>query len=147
MAVNPRKGYGALGDFIGRQAPYSNADIPSLNHATPNKPTLEFGAGDVPGDQPLLNVIDALMPAQFSDKHVVAVFPKPAVYAAMNRDNPAPAGQDANAMNQADFLHWEFGDEEPYRINKAIRIQYTHTMPDGRECTAFILVGYTGESH
>ena len=147
MAINPRKGYGALGDFIGRQAPYAKADIPSLNHETPNKPTLEFGAGDIAGDQALLQTTDDRMPEEFTDRRVVAVFPSPAVYAAMDREHPAPGGQDAEQMDQKEFLHWDFGDREAYRINKAIRIQYTHTMPDGRECTAFILVGYTGESH
>lgn len=148
---NPKKGYGALGAFIARQAPYSNPNIPNLHHKTPleQQKILEFGNGSVAGDNDLLNVIDPKMPPEFEDKHVVAIFPEPAVYAAMNRDEPATKVRDGDAMEKegVKFLKWDFGDRELYRINKAMRIQYTHTLPDGTLCTAFILVGYTGESH
>jgi hypothetical protein len=153
---DPRKGYGALGAFIGRHAPYGHADlpdgapdIPSYHHTTPNKEVLRFGLGDIAGDAELLAKLDPHMGDEFADKRVVAIYPEPPTYVAFNADNQPPPDQKADDVEQAGekFLRWEFGDAEPLRINKAIRIQYTHKMADDRECTAFILIGYTGESH
>jgi hypothetical protein len=153
---DPRKGYGALGAFIGRHAPYGHADIadgapdiPSYHHKTPNKETLRFGLGDIAGDAELLGLIDSHMGAEFADKRVVAIYPEPPTYVAFNADNQPPPDQKVEDVVTAGekFLEWDFGDAKPLRINKAIRIQYTHKLADDRECTAFILIGYTGESH
>jgi hypothetical protein len=153
---DPRKGYGALGAFIGRHAPYGHAnladgapDIPSYHHTTPNKEVLRFGLGDIVGDAELLALEDERISAEFADKHVVAIYPEPPTYVAFNADNQPPPDQNVDDVAKAGekFLEWNFGDGEAYRINKAIRIQYTHKLADDRECTAFILIGYTGESH
>ena len=153
---DPRKGYGALGAFIGRHAPYGHADlpdgaadIPSYHHTTSNKETLRFGLGDIAGDAELLKTIDTHMGSEFADKRVVAIYPEPPTYVDFNADKQPPPDQNADDVEKAGekFLHWDFGDAKPYRINKAIRIQYTHKLADDRECTAFILIGYTGESH
>jgi len=146
MAVNPKKTYDALGAFIGRRAPYQFPDMPSQHATTPDaqKVTLDFGA-TATEDDALLQVIDGFIPAtsNISDHHVVL---EDGPYKDFDAENPSTLKSE-DLPDEA-FLRWKMGGDEAYKVTKAIRIQYTHTRKaDGKKCTAFILVGFTGDSH
>jgi hypothetical protein len=116
---DPRKGYGALGAFCGRHAPYGHADlpdgapdIPSYHHTTPNKEVLRFGLGDIAGDAELLAKLDPHMGDEFADKRVVAIYPEPPTYVAFNADNqPPPAWRSPNALMPHDRSGWRIWHE------------------------------------
>jgi hypothetical protein len=130
--------YEELGGFIRRQAPYTQAELPS------------FGIGAPADDLKLLADISAnlktVQPFMTNhDQHVVAVS---GPYADFNAGKPSDKkSEEFSAMERDATLTWRF-DGIDNTVTKAIRIEYTHIRKvDSKVCHAFILIGFTGDDH
>jgi hypothetical protein len=129
-AAEPNATYAALGRFIERRSPYENVTLPNFGETADD-------------DNGLLDDLDAAMPPQFADKHRITEVGR---YKDFNKANPSTLKSED--IPASEFSKYDFGDGVENTVTKAIRIHYKHKRKaDGKECKAFIIVLFTGDSH
>jgi hypothetical protein len=139
MPPLPGQTYEALGKFLERQAPYTDAELPS------------FAGNSQEQDQALMSKLSehlqSVEPFKL-DNHDCHVIAAAGPYSGFNKVHPSTKkSEELTAAEQRQLMKWEFDGIENI-VTKAIRIEYTHVRKaDGKPCHAFILIGFTGDDH
>ena len=129
--ADPTATYAALGRFIERRAPYENAVFPSFGDTADD-------------DDAVLNQPDDTLPEGATDRRKIA---EAGPYKGFNKINPSTMKSECD-LKPSDFLSFDFGDGVEQTVTKAIRIHYKHKRKaDGKDCNAYIVVMWTGDSH